>query len=179
MAADGYAVSAAGLQGLLLGRASAGAGFDGTAWLAEARQALGNEPDEAVSKALLGLLEMVRQELTGDGVAVTLLLPGDEAPLTERVQAVAQWSQGFLEGFGIALGNRPLSQDAREALQDLTAIAQIQQPDGESEQAENDYTQVVEYLKLVPTLLFSEFAAPRQGAAGDAMALDGPVQGHA
>lgn len=168
LAGNGHGLSAAGLQGLLLGRSSGGAGFEASAWLKEATDALGGQPDEAIGKALLGLQEMARQELTDNDLAVVLLLPNDDAPLEERIAAVSQWSQGFLEGFGLAAGSRPLSAEAREALQDLAAIAQVQERTAESEEAEKDYAEVVEHVRLIPALLFGEFADTPTEGSGDA-----------
>jgi uncharacterized protein len=53
-----------------------------------------------VRNALIGLQEMVKGELTSDDMTVVLLLPTDDAPLTERAAALGQWCQGFLSGFG-------------------------------------------------------------------------------
>ena len=41
-------------------------------------------------------------------------------------------------------------------LQDLAAIAQVQDALEESEDGESDYMEVMEYLRVAPLLLFSE-----------------------
>ncbi len=87
------------MHGLLLGRSCAGAGFDVEGWLIDAAELLETEPQDNVRNALIGLQEMVKGELTGDDVTVVLLLPTDEAPLTERAAALGQWCQGFLQRF--------------------------------------------------------------------------------
>nr|GFA59432.1 hypothetical protein [Tanacetum cinerariifolium] len=99
---------------------------------------------------------MVKHELTGDDMAVVLLLPGDDEPLTARTAAMGQWCQGFLNGFA-RVGSQPMSEDARDVLQDLAAIAQIQDTLEESEDGESDYMEVMEYLRVAPLLLFTEF----------------------
>ena len=43
-----------------------------------------------------------------------------------------------------------------EVLQDLSAIAQVQSALEESEDGENDYMEVMEYLRVAPLLLFTE-----------------------
>ncbi len=151
-------VSPAELHGFLLGRSAAGAGFDAAEWLGEAGQWLGGELDERMRQALVGLQEMVRGELTGEDVALVLMLPGDDAPLAERTAALGQWCQGFLSGFGLVAGNRLLGKEASEVLQDLAAIAQIDGADEESEAGEVDYMEVMEYLRVAPLLLFAECA---------------------
>ena len=158
-------VTPAELHGLLLGRSCAGAGFDVDAWLVDAAELLGAEPEEPVRQALIGLQEMVKGELAGDDVTVVLLLPTDEAPLHERAVALGQWCQGFLGGFGLTARDTALSSEAMEVLQDLSAIAQVQNALDESEDGENDYMEVMEYLRVAPLLLFSECAKPVAPAA--------------
>lgn len=165
LAGSAQPVSPAELHGLLLGRSCAGAGFDFEPWLADATELLGAEPDDNVRQALVGLQEMVKGELAGGDIAIVLLLPSDEAPLAERALALGQWCQSFLTGFGLVAGDRALSAEAMEVLQDLAAIAQVQDSLEESEDGESDYMEVMEYLRVAPLLLFTECAKPAAPAA--------------
>ena len=165
LASSGYTVSPAELHGLLLGRSCAGAGFEIDPWLVDAAELLGAAPEDGVRQALIGLQEMVKTELSGNDVTVVLLLPNDEAPLGERAVALGQWCQGFLGGFGLTAGDKALSSEAMEVLQDLSAIAQVQNALEESEDGESDYMEVMEYLRVAPLLLFSECAKPVVAAA--------------
>ena len=162
---NGHPVSPAELHGLLLGRSCAGAGFDADAWLADAAQLLESEPADNVRNALIGLQEMVKGELTGEDITIVLLLPGDDLPLTERAQALGQWCQGFLTGFGLNSAGLVLSTEAKEVLGDLDAISQIHEALEESEDGESDYMEVMEYLRVAPLLLYSELAKPVEPAA--------------
>jgi uncharacterized protein YgfB (UPF0149 family) len=100
---------------------------------------------------------MVKGELTGSDVTVVLLLPTDDAPLADRAAALGQWCQGFLSGFGLnCRDSSMLSTEATEVLQDLAAISQVQDALEESDDGENDYMEVMEYLRVAPLLLFSE-----------------------
>ncbi|MCY1446198.1 hypothetical protein D9M71_627500 [compost metagenome] len=103
---------------------------------------------------------MVKGELTGSEMAVILLLPDDEAPLAERAAALGQWCQGFLGGFGLTAREGALSGEAVEVLQDLASIAQVQSALEDSDDGENDYMEVMEYLRIAPLLLFTECAKP-------------------
>ena len=156
LTSSGHNVSPAELHGVLLGRSCAGAGFDNEGWLIDAAELLEGDIQDNVRNALIGLQEMVKGELTGDDVTVVLLLPTDDAPLTERAAALGQWCQGFLHGFGVNAGGLELSTDAKEVLQDLAAISQVQDALEESEDGETDYMEVMEYLRVAPLLLFSE-----------------------
>ncbi|NER60520.1 YecA family protein [Pseudomonas sp. MAFF212428] len=164
LSSNGHPVSPAELHGLLLGRSCAGAGFEVDGWLADAAQLLEVEPADTVRNALIGLQEMVKGELTGEEVTVVLLLPTDDAPLTERAIALGQWCQGFIAGFGLNAGGKDLSTEAKEVLQDLVAISQVQDALEESEDGESDYMEVMEYLRVAPMLLFSELAKPEAPA---------------
>jgi len=165
LASNGYTVSPAELHGLLLGRSCAGAGFDIDPWLVDAAELLGAAPEDTVRQALIGLQEMVKNELSGNDVTVVLLLPSDDAPLSERATALGQWCQGFLGGFGLTARDSALSAEAMEVLQDLSAISQVQNALDESDDGENDYMEVMEYLRVAPLLLFSECAKPVVAAA--------------
>ena len=130
-----------------------------------AAELLGAAPQDTVRQALIGLQEMVKSELTSTDVTVVLLLPNDEAPLSERAVALGQWCQGFLGGFGLTARDSALSAEAMEVLQDLAAISQVQNALEESEDGESDYMEVMEYLRVAPLLLFSECAKPVVAAA--------------
>ena len=165
LTASGHSVSPAELHGHLLGRSCAGAGFDADGWLADANELLLGEPQDNVRNALVGLQEMVKGELTSDDMTVVLLLPTDDEPLTERAIALGQWCQGFLSGFGLNYRDNALSTEAKEVLQDLAAIAQVQDALEESEDGETDYMEVMEYLRVAPLLLFAETKKPVVPAA--------------
>jgi uncharacterized protein YgfB (UPF0149 family) len=163
---SGHPVSPAELHGLLLGRSCAGAGFEADGWLVDAAELLETEPQDNVRNALIGLQQMVKGELTGDDVTVVLLLPSDDAPLTERAIALGLWCQGFLSGFGLnCRDSSTLSAEATEVLQDLAAISQVQDALEESEDGESDYMEVMEYLRVAPLLLFSETRKDTAAAA--------------
>ena len=158
LSSNGHPVSPAELHGLLIGRSCAGAGFDADGWLADAAQLLETEPGDTVRNALVGLQEMVKGELTSDDMTVVLLVPSDESPLPERAAALGEWCQGFLAGFGLTARDTALSTEAMEVLQDLAAIAQVQDALEESEDGETDYMEVMEYLRVAPLLLYTESA---------------------
>ncbi|MEB4848777.1 YecA family protein [Pseudomonas aeruginosa] len=157
-------VSPAELHGHLLGRVCAGAGFDEAAWQHAAAELLGGAPGERLKAALSGLLGMVRQDFSAGEVAVVMLLPDDETPLAQRTEALGQWCQGFLAGFGLTAREGSLTGEAEEVLQDMAAIAQVQGQLEDSEDGETDYMEVMEYLRVAPLLLFAECGKPLEPA---------------
>ncbi len=72
--------------------------------------------------------------------------------------------QGFLAGFGLTYRANALSVEATEVLQDLAAIAQVQDALEESDDGESDYMEVMEYLRVAPLLLFTEVNKPAEPA---------------
>jgi len=155
---QGAVISPAELHGLLLGRSVAGSGFAAEPWLADAAELIGSIADEALQKALIGLQILLKAELEGRDITLTLLLPPDSAPLAERASALGKWCQGFLSGFGLIAGSIALSADAQEVLQDLASISTVQDGLEASEDGEGDYMQVMEYLRVAPLLLYGECA---------------------
>jgi len=163
LAQQGAVISPAELHGLLLGRSVAGSGFEAQDWLADVHELIGNS-NEALQKALLGLQTLLKAELSGQDITLTLLLPPDSAPLSERTSALGKWCQGFLSGFGLIAGSAALSSEAQEVLQDLASIATVQDGLEDSDDGEGDYMQVMEYLRVAPLLLYAECVKAGQNA---------------
>ncbi|MES1196919.1 MAG: YecA family protein [Steroidobacter sp.] len=112
------------------------------------------------SPALEQLFGETRQTLHDDAMEFMLLLPDDDLPLMVRVAAMAQWVAGFLYGFGTgAIHMNEFPEPVSEALQDFTQIARAN-PDEvvESEEDENAYTELVEYLRAAVQVIYDELA---------------------
>ncbi|WP_027328207.1 UPF0149 family protein [Marinimicrobium agarilyticum] len=171
----GILINPSELQGLLCGKFCGGAHPDETDWLLEAVEELDfvQAPDETVRAALVQLYRDTRQQLAQQGFSLQPLLPSDDREITLRVTCLGQWCHGFLVGFGSAghAGDSDLSDEAREALEDFAAIAQVDLDEEESARAaENDYAELVEYVRMAALSLFMEFgsskltdAAPKAG----------------
>ena len=98
--------------------------FRRRAWLLDASGLLGEAPRTTCVRRLSACRKWSGR-LAGDDIAIVLLLPSDDAPLAERAVALGQWCENSLAGFGLTAGDRALSSEAMEVLQDLSAIAQI------------------------------------------------------
>lgn len=167
LADQGQDFSPAELHGLLVGHSCAGAGFAAAAWLENAAQLFDGDIPATLQPALVGLQEMLKTEITAeDCFAITLLLPGDDDSLTLRSQALGEWCQGFLSGFGGSIGDRKLSDEAREILEDYIAVAQIVAPESDESTAdEASFMEVSEYLRMTTVYLFTECNPPATPAA--------------
>ncbi len=125
----------------------------------------GRAQAEAAAEALREVYARTAQALVGDDPSFDLLLPEEEEPIDMRTAALAQWCQGFLAGFGLTYRANALSVEATEVLQDLAAIAQVQDALEESDDGESDYMEVMEYLRVAPLLLFTEVNKPAEPTA--------------
>ena len=98
-----------------------------------------------------------RTQLADPDLGFGLLLPDDERPVAERAEALLGWCRGFLGGFGLSAGEKPpLSDEAREALDDLSKIAASRlaydDPDGD----EAAFVEVAEFVRVAALLLYSD-----------------------
>lgn len=102
--------------------------------------------------------EFVRGTLEGlaaEDLSFSLLLPEDDAPLDMRVDALAEWTGGFLAGFGVTMAHRDwdaLPEEAQEVIDDLAAVTELDPAQigevGGQESAESDLLQVQEFVKV-------------------------------
>lgn len=125
-------------------------------------------PVNEVSGVLQQLFADSSSALRGDAMEFAPLLPDDEAPLAERIAALAQWVQGFLYGFGIGAPTTPqsLPGESAEVLRDLSEIARADDAAvAESDAEEQAYAELVEYLRAAVQLLHEELAAQRDNQA--------------
>src|SRR5690606_26089158 len=83
--------------------------------------------------ALDRLREVSKAQFDDDAFGFDLLLPDDSLPLAKRAEALFDWCRGFLGGFGLAHGDKPLSDEAGEALADLGRLAFASVDENESD----------------------------------------------
>ncbi len=165
--------SPAELHGCLCGHLAAGGRFEGTDWLVSAATMLelGSIEQEELAAALQRLYQVSLGQLSGGDFDFVLLMPDEDAAMTQRAEALGQWCQGFISGYGMAGGSVDgLGEDARDALQDMVQISQIAIDQEEDDGDEADFTEVYEYVRMSSLLIYSECnaPAPEQGAPADA-----------
>ncbi|MCF6257781.1 MAG: UPF0149 family protein [Gammaproteobacteria bacterium] len=114
--------------------------------------------------------DVTRRQLNDPTCEFQMLLPDDNDSLDARVNALGDWCQGYL--IGLSLGGitdfAPLPEDAREITKDLLEIARAgtsYELEG-SEEDENAYAELVEYLR-VGVLLINEELQPTQAPPVD------------
>lgn len=156
----GHIISPAELHGFLWGRIVAGGSTTKFEQLMDDIVIILDEGEvtEALKLAINGLYEMINQELTDGSVTITLLLPDDETELATRLQAIVEWGQGFLAGFGMVKCDQKKSTEVLEILQDIVSITKLGCNIVAEDEArsEGDYMQLVEFLRLAPLLINTE-----------------------
>lgn len=124
------------------------------------------ETDQAFDDLLVAALWQLQlatlEGLGASDLVFVPLIPGDDDALSGRLTGLAEWCQGLLAGFGLAVrgdDKRLAAGDIQETLQDLVNIAQVgfEGEDG-SEEDEQDFAEVYEFVRLAAIHLFEEMS---------------------
>lgn len=164
-------VTAAEAQGMLCGLFCAPTPPDMAQWIAQVLEGLSpkGEPAREALETLAGLYQDTHDRLDNEILEFALLLPDDEAELSERATALGRWCEGFLFGLGLANGQaggqaggqaEGLPREANEAISDIGQIAQLDPDTPADEDSEIAYTELVEYLRAATLLLREHTALP-------------------
>jgi len=172
LAAAGAVVALAELHGGVCGALCAGGPAAARRWLSDSLDdaELGASA-AALSDDLEELISTSSKMLEDDELTFEPLLPSDDSPLAEQVDALAVWCQGFLSGVGSAASAAARSSvegDAvGEILRDFAEISRAGLSDDEAEgQVEADFAlaQIHEYVRVSVQLAFEELAPSRADA---------------
>ena len=119
-----------------------------------------NQGDVISPKAQHGIEQMfnqVCQELIEADFALRMCLPDDTTTINERGEALVNWVHGFLLGFGLQQNDLTnCSPEAKEALEDFSQIAKLDEKMEESEESEQAFFEVIEYVRISTMLCFNE-----------------------
>lgn len=123
------------------------------------------DPDSAMQDLITELHASTVRQLDDEEMGFTLWLPDDEEPLEERMIALAQWCSGFLAGLASGGQFQSLSDEAREALEDLQQIGRAELTSQgiaaeDSEDEEEALFEISEYVRIVVLMMREEFRGP-------------------
>jgi uncharacterized protein YgfB (UPF0149 family) len=94
--------SPAELHGILCGMLCGGVQSTGKQWLTEFNSLINDGlPMPAAVRSWLEQLFLISQTALSQQSGLELLLPDEEGPLDERLQAISEWVQAFLAGFAV------------------------------------------------------------------------------
>lgn len=152
----GLAVDAAELHGALCGYVAGGGRADGSDWLQRLQIEDGRAPEDT-DDAVATMREVTLAQFRDEECGLDLLLPDDESPLADRVEALLAWCRGFLGGFGLAAAPASaLSAESSEALADLGRIAGSEFGCEDTEEDEDAFAEIVEFVRVVPMLIHAD-----------------------
>jgi len=117
---------------------------------------------ESVDKLFIETLRAFREE---DALPI-IMIPNDDYPLIDRLEAISLWCQGFLLGFGLQLGDKKqLKPEINEALIDISEISQIEIEADNSEEAEKSLQLLLEHIKVAVKVIYLELVFKQEQAA--------------
>ena len=133
-------------------------------WLGHTLEELPERSDVLASEQLDVLEQLyreTREQLNNEDLGLELLLPDESDDFGLRLLGLAGWCQGFLYGIGvIGVGaDEGLDDEARECLSDLLEISKLRHDEAVSEEAELQYAEIVEHVRMA-TLLLNETLNP-------------------
>ena len=157
-------MTAAELQGLLVGFYAAGLKVDNSAWREQLFPLLALS-DEATEQ-LVPTLELVNEQLvsmlTANIFGLEMILPDESESMVAQAEALGFWCQGFTQGFLTIKPKKSFDdEDALDALSDVEAVAEIDldsiEGDAEDEKA---LFEVAEHIKVATQMLHSIYGQP-------------------
>ncbi len=109
--------------------------------------------------ALVGDWKQLRTQILAQYQSETLdfelLLPAGD--VVARAKALAEWCEGFMSGFADHCASKQLPRSVNEAMSDLMAIRQMEEPEGSEEEREA-LTHIEEHCRMLALSIFTDMA---------------------
>jgi yecA family protein len=111
----------------------------------------------ACHREISNLLDEIAGDLQSDEFDFQLMLPDDDSALNERVQALAEWCHGFLNGYGVGMEDAAaaMSDECREILDDFTRICQVDEVEAADEEDEQALMELIEHVRTGTMIIYS------------------------
>ncbi|QDE30127.1 MULTISPECIES: UPF0149 family protein [Shewanella] len=148
------------VHGMLVGLICGGVKQEKLTWLKPLVELMndGQPLEPKLQQLIIELYQDTVTRLADFEFGFTLLLPEEEVPLSERVEALALWTQSFLTGIAIIQPKlAKATPDVREVIKDLADIAQVEFDVGDDEESEVAYEELQEFVRMSAILCYSEF----------------------
>ena len=148
------------LHGDLCGQLCADQKPDIDTWLRQVMQFMEvSALDDDISKVeLVELLEQTEMGIKDRGLGFKLLIADDDFSLNERMQTLLEWCEGFLSALAdnTPFNEGTLSDELKEALNDLEQITAISESLEDDEHNEQDFFSISEYVRMTAMMLYTE-----------------------
>ena len=124
--------------------------------------------DAESSDILVNFAQFIENQLGEEGFLYEPLIANEDYEVAERLQSLCCWCSNFISGFGLTYSrlnpnktDADLTKDTRDGLDDLANMAQIDTDEDITEMDfEDDFTALVEHLRMVAIHLFLELNEP-------------------
>ncbi|HTN34093.1 MAG TPA: UPF0149 family protein [Marinobacter sp.] len=160
------------LHGALCGRLAAGTRISESEWLGVVCEQMGlpesaAEESDDLAPFMVHAYDQALSQLQSTDMSFHPLLPDDDYAIEQRLEALAVWIGGFLEGMamsaGESLGQAP--DEIRELIEDMVAISQLSGDEEADNESERQLVEITEYIRLGALAVFTEFNAPERPAS--------------
>lgn len=154
--------SAAEVQGIICGLIAGGYQDDSHAWIQSLEEMVneGHQFPPQAQTVLRELFAWTAREMSQQESLAPVLLPDDNYPAVDRLEALIDWSQGFLLGFGLQSGNTPVDNaEVNEALSDLAEICHLELSAEEDEDTQQALMVLIEHIKVAVQVIHWETIA--------------------
>jgi uncharacterized protein YgfB (UPF0149 family) len=172
LAAAGAVVALAELHGGVCGALCAGGVGSARRWLTDSLDDEQLASPAAVADDLDELVSASSKMLESEELTFRPLLPSDDEPLAEQVEAVAAWCQGFLSGVGSTApaAARSAAEGAAlgEILRDFAEISRAglsEEEAGGLDEPDFALAEIQEYVRVSVQIVFEELGPLRAAAA--------------
>ncbi|PCJ13425.1 MAG: hypothetical protein COB04_16495 [Gammaproteobacteria bacterium] len=124
-----------------------------------------------INQLLSFLTKQVIEQLQHPDFEFELLLPDDDIDeLRACITALGSWCSGFMIGFGTGAKNlkdHEITRELQEILKDMMAIAEVEEAEYVEEDDENDFYELIEFVRTSSMLIFTELALQREEQSED------------
>lgn len=104
-----------------------------------------------------------------------VFLPDDSYPPIDQLEALIDWSQGFLLGFGLQTGNEKINnEEVNESLTDLAEICRLDPQAEDDEETQEALVTLIEHIKVAVQIIHWELVAKNTPQTSPS-AGDGPT----
>ncbi len=150
----GAGIGLAEIDGMACGMLAGGRGaVTGDDW----RALLGEASDDAGIQSVVAVIAaLANRSLGSGGFEFSPLLPDEETDPALRIEAVADWCSGFLQGLRRVSDATPAGA-AGEAIDDILSLCELTPDDRPAERQQRDLAEVIEYLRVAVQLVHEEF----------------------
>jgi hypothetical protein len=125
------------------------------------------DADDVLASERLAMLEdlyaLTREQFGNDELGLEILLPDEDDDFGLRLLGLSNWCQGYLYGFGVleAQPQAALDADAQECLSDLLEISKLSHDEDASEDAQLQFIELAEHVRIVALMLSESLNPPR------------------